>query len=121
MLNSKPDITALNHISDADKALVGQALRVAADGPFSPDWEFPIRFGFTRSEFRAVADAWPDVELECADVALVVNNALNNLLGYPHRQDSVWPQWISVGPSELDQLFCRIRKSSTESYFDRLE
>jgi hypothetical protein len=121
MLNSKPAIMELNNISDADKALVGQALRAAADGPFFPDWEFHILFGFTCSEFRAVAHAWPNVELNCADVALAVNNALNNLLGYPHRQQSVWAQWVSVGPSELDQLFCRLRKSSTESYFDRLK
>ena len=109
----------LSHISDSDKAVVGQALRAAVDGPFFPDWEFHTLFGLTRNEVRAVADAWPNVELNSADVSLAVNNALNNLLGYPHRQESVWSQWLSISSSELDELFCRLRRSPAESYFDR--
>jgi hypothetical protein len=36
-----------------------------------------------------------------ANVALAVNNSLNNLVGYPHGQDSVWSQWISVDRPKL--------------------
>ena len=81
----------LDRLSDADKALVGQALRAAVDGPFFPEWEFHTLFGLTRSEIRAIADAWPNVDLTSSDVALAANNALNNLLGYPHGQDSARP------------------------------
>lgn len=110
----------LHHISDSDGTLVGQALRAAVDGPFFPDWEFQTLFGLTRSEVRAVADAWPNVEWSRTEVVLAVNNALNNLLGYPHGQDSVWSEWISVSPRELDDLFCRLRGAVGERYFDRL-
>ncbi|MGB9067819.1 MAG: hypothetical protein WCC21_04560 [Candidatus Acidiferrales bacterium] len=91
------------HLSDADRAVLGQALRAAADGPFFDDEEFHTLFGLTRSEVRGVADAWPNVEFQSEDVQLAVNNSLNNLLGYPHRQDSVWSEWISVNPRQLDE------------------
>ena len=110
----------LHHISDSDKALVGEALRAAVDGPFFPDREFQTLFGLTRSEVRAVADTWPNVELNSTDVVLAVNNSLNNLLGYPHRQGHLSPRWISVSPLGLAELLCRLRKSSSESYFERL-
>src|ERR1700746_3012128 len=90
--------------SEKRRRLVGQALRAAVDGPFFPEWEFHTLFGLTRSEVRAVADAWPNVRLTSADVALAVNNSLNNLLGYPHGQDSVWSQWISAERPQLDEL-----------------
>jgi hypothetical protein len=106
----------LRHMSDADKALVGQALRAAANGPFFPDWEFHTLFGLTRSQVRAVADAWPNVELKSADVVLAVNNSLNNLLGYPHGQDSVWSEWISGERQELDLLLSRVRSAAAEGY-----
>jgi hypothetical protein len=110
----------LELISDADKALVGQALRAAADGPFFDEWEFQTLFGLTRSEVRAVADAWPNVELQSTNVHLAVNNTLNNLLGYPHRQDSVWSEWISVDRRQLDELFSRLRGGTGGSYFERM-
>lgn len=99
---------SLDHLSDADKALVGRALRAAVDGPFFPEWEFHTLFGLMRSEVRAVADAWPNIDLTTENVALAVNNSLNNLLGYPHRQDSVWSQWISVDRLKLSELLRRL-------------
>jgi len=105
----------LEHLPDAERAVVGQALRAAADGPFFDDDEFHTLFGLTRAEVRNVADAWPNVELQSEDVQLAVNNSLNNLLGYPHRQDSVWSEWISVNRRQLDELFSRLRGHAGES------
>jgi hypothetical protein len=110
----------LYRLSDVDTVLVGQALRAAVNGPFFPEWEFHTLFGLTRSEVRAVADAWPNVRLTSADVALAVNNSLNNLLGYPHGQDSVWSQWISAERPQLDELLSRLRGSAGENYLERL-
>jgi hypothetical protein len=108
----------LQQMLDSDKALVGQVLRAAAEGPFFPDWEFHSLFGLTRKEVRSFADAWPNVDLESADVALAINNALNNLLGYPHSEDAVWSQWISVDRTQLDQLLSRLRNATGVGYFD---
>lgn len=112
----------LDQLSDGDKAIVGQALRAAADGPFFPDWEFHTLFGLERSEMRALAEAWPwpRVDLASSNVATAVSNALNNLLGYPHGQDSAWFEWIRVGPAEVDRLLSRLQGPGNTSYFERM-
>ena len=109
-----------NSLSKAEKAIVGQALRAAADGPFFPDWEFHTLFGLERSDVRAIANAWPRCTASADKVALAVNNSMNHLLGYPHGEDAVWSQWISASPEELDGLLSRLRGRDNERYFDRL-
>ena len=120
MLDFRVQAVDLRHLSSGDKTLVGQVLRAAVDGPFFPEWEFHTLFGLTRSEVRAVADAWPNVDLTSENVALAINNSLNHLLGYPHGQDSDWSKWISADRSQLDDLLSRSRGSVGESYFERL-
>jgi hypothetical protein len=110
----------LDSLSDVDKAILGQALRAAADGPFFPDWEFHTLFGLERRKVRAIADAWPEPTASSDDVETAVNNSLNNLLGYPHQQDAVWSQWVSVDRHQLNKLFNRLRGLRDESYFDRM-
>jgi hypothetical protein len=110
----------LEQLSDADIAVIGQALRAAADGPFFDECEFHTLFGLTRSEVRDIADAWPNVELRSSNVHLAVNNSLNNLLGYPHRQDSVWSEWIPVNRRQLGELFSRLRGGADGSHFERM-
>jgi hypothetical protein len=108
VLDSPLHIMNIDHLSDADKAVVGQALRATADGPFFPEWEFHTLFGLARNEVRAVADAWPNVDSTDSNVALAVNNALTNLVGYPHGQEFAWPRWISVEPPALEALRRRL-------------
>jgi hypothetical protein len=54
-----------------------------------PDWEFGTIFGIERGEVKEVLNAWPDVTEEDEVVSLVLNNAMNNLLGYPHGCEDV--------------------------------
>jgi hypothetical protein len=109
-----------DNLSDVEKAILGQALRAAADGPFFPDWEFHTLFGLERGEVRAIADAWPAPTAHPNEVTAAVNNSLNMLLGYPHHKDAVWFQWISVDREHLNELFNRLRESRDERFFDRL-
>jgi hypothetical protein len=111
----------LDTLSDVDKVILGQALRAAVDGPFFPDWEFHTLFGLERSQVRAIADAWPEPDASSDDVELAVNNSLNHLLGYPHQQDAVWSQWISVDRRQLNELFNRVRGVRDEDYFGRMK
>ena len=106
--------------SDRDRSILGQALRAAADGPFFPDCEFHTLFGLQRSEVRGIADAWPELVASSAETDRALNNSLNNLLGYPHGQNAVWSQWISVDRQQLHELYARLRGRSDESYFDRI-
>lgn len=76
-------------------SLLGRSLRAAVDGPYFPDWEFETLMGLTRDEMRVFADAWPQTPPEtpngydsAAHAQMVaINNAANNLLGYPHGAD----------------------------------
>jgi hypothetical protein len=117
----EPKIMDLRNLSDADKTTIGQALRAAANGPFFPDWEFHTLFGLQRAEVRAIADGWPEPSAPPDNVARAVNNSLNNLLGYPHDEDAVWSQWLSVDRKQLSNIFNRLRGRQNESYFDRME
>ena len=96
-----------------------QAFRVsliaAARGPFFPDWEFSTLFGLERSEVGAIADSFSAATPLIGNVALALNNAMNNLLGYPHGQDEAWAQWLSVTPVELQAIYSHWRASGTEA------
>ena len=107
-------------LSDVDKAIVGQVLRAAADGPFFPDWEFHTLFGLKRSEVRAIADAWPETTASPEDVEIAVNNSLNNLLGYPHGMDADWSEWIPIDRHQLNELFNRLRHRRDQLFIDRM-
>jgi len=108
MLDSHAEAMDLDHLSSADRGIIGQALRAAADGPFFPDWEFHTLFGLARGEVRAIADSWPKPVRSAETVTTAVNNSFVNLLGYPHRQDAAWPKWLSVDRTQLKELFDRL-------------
>jgi hypothetical protein len=42
-----------------DEKVIGETLWGIAEGPFIPDWEFPITTGLEREEMHPVADEWP--------------------------------------------------------------
>jgi hypothetical protein len=114
--------------------IIGQCLRAVAYGPFlvdrnadDPRWEFHPLMGLTPKVFVAIADRWPNVELGDKDVQLAINNAMNNLLGYPHRCEPAWPQYISVPPAEVARVLDKWRRAkaqtdgqSSSGYFNRM-
>lgn len=93
----------------SDKTIYREAVVAAARGPFFPDWEFQTLFGLERAEVDAIANTFSDTTPLTGDVALAVNNAMANLLGYPHRQEAAWSQWLSVTPGELQAAMHRWR------------
>ena len=101
--------------STADTQAFKEALIAAAHGPFFPDWEFQALFGLERAEVASIAESFSSAMPITGDVALTLNNAMANLLGYPHGQDAVWSQWLSVPPAELQTIFSRCRASGNEA------
>src|SRR4051794_25289381 len=100
---------ALADLTDEEQRAVFECLTAAASGPFFPDWEFQTLFGVSRSDVKAVADAWPNVNEETESVSLAINNSMNNLLGYPHGRVRDWSRYISVGPAEVGRIFRKWR------------
>lgn len=73
-------------------------------------WEFHAIFGLQPEDVRRIADAWPTFDgVDPEDVDLAINNALNNLTGFPHRCEGVWGQYLSVDCDELLAVFRRWR------------
>jgi hypothetical protein len=99
----------------SDFQLLREALLAAARGPFFPDWEFHTLFGLNRADVESVADTFSQSTPLTGDVTLALNGVMNNLLGYPHQQDAVWAQWISVSPTELQAVFSTWRASRNEA------
>ena len=95
----------------SDFQVFREALLAAAHGPFFADWEFHTLFGLDRAGVESVADTFSPSTPLAGDVALALNNAMVNLLGYPHQQESVWAQWISVSPTELQAVFSKWKAS----------
>jgi hypothetical protein len=80
--------------------------------------------GFRKVELQQLIAQWPTVTDEEL-FALAVNNVLNNLLGYPHREWDAWREYSSATPQDLARLAARWRGESTldtsgHDYFDRL-
>ena len=110
----------LERLTQSESRIVAEVLRAAADGPFFPDGEFHTLFGLERQEVRNIAERWPLPIVDPQVVTVAVNNAFNNLLGYPHRKDDVWSEWISVDRPALNELFNKLRKRAGENYFHRM-
>lgn len=116
--------SALDRLSATDVEVVRQCLAAAVAGPFFPDWEFYALFGLEREDVAKVLERWPD-PANPKDQDLAVNNALNHLLGYPHRKEQVWSEFIPVPRSEVAAVLTRWRGDdawdpSPRGHFDRL-
>ena len=88
--------------------VVRECLDAAVRGPFFPDWEFSTLFGLEGDEMAAVLAEWSSASDEhLQDVA--VNNAMNMLLGYPHKEsEETWRCFISVPPIEVAAMLARL-------------
>ncbi|MEO1255294.1 MAG: hypothetical protein AAFY41_10470 [Bacteroidota bacterium] len=99
----------LKQLTSEEKCIVGECLRAAAFGPFFPDWEFHNIFGVDREEAIRVAESWPNVEETDIIIGYVINDSINNLLGYPHRKQDEWENYISVSPKQVYDVYKKFR------------
>ena len=112
---------SLSDLTDREREIVHRCLRVAADeSSIFPDWEFHTLFGFYRPEFVAIADRWPRLDESSRDVSDAINNAMNHLLGYPHKWHKEWSSHFDFTRDELLEVFGKWRGSQTWSYVECL-
>ncbi|HUR28971.1 MAG TPA: hypothetical protein VM509_12350, partial [Planctomycetota bacterium] len=78
------------------REIVGRCLLAAAEGPYFPDEEFEVLFGLTRDEVTEIARAWPAVDESSGHVQLAINDALANLLGYPHGRTAALERSVAA-------------------------
>jgi len=96
-----------DQLTPRDVAIIGDALRLAADGPLFPDWEFQTLFGIERDDVRDVATRWPNVDVKDDIVQLAVLGSLNLFVGYPHGYDELLEKTLGVDTQFIRELFGR--------------
>jgi hypothetical protein len=103
----------LNALSEEERRVVLECMRASIEGPFFPDWEFASLFGVARSDLARIVAAWPKLDEDAEEVALAINNSMNNLLGYPHGCERDWSRFLSVPPREVERIFLKWRAPSS--------
>ncbi len=113
-------------LSSEEIKVIQECLKAAAYGPFfiknnpkySPFVEIHSIFGLSMERLRAIADNFPNDDMNPDDVKLAINNSFNNLLGYPHRcSNEIWSKYISISKKELSNFFEKWRNVRVENYF----
>ena len=104
-------VMSLLDLRGHEREIVFECLGAAVDGPFFPDDDFHTIFGLEREDVAEIVKSWPDVDDSDEDVSTAINNAMNNLLGYPHGREDAWDDFISVSPEEV---FCKWRGEAIE-------
>lgn len=108
---------ALVDLSGEEKTVVYDCLRCVASGKvILHDWEFETIMGLEVSEFLAVVVQWPDVDDSDTVVYLAINNAMNNLLGYPHGKEL--SRYMDASRPEIARIFTKWRGRQVQSYFN---
>jgi len=97
-------------LSGEEWDLILRCLKAATEGPFFPEWEFPILFGLTREEVRSVWASSTGLDTQDATVRLAINNSFANLLGYPHGEREAWDRLISAPRGEVVRIFGKWRE-----------
>ena len=121
-------------LTPADREVIRLCLAATVDGPFFDDREFHTLFGLHRTDVASVLAKWPAEPsvvpgtYESAEPAqrVAVNNALNNLLGYPHGyRGEAFLQLVGASETQVAATLSRWRGNEeldpdAKGYFNRL-
>ena len=96
----------LADLDGGERQAVFECLKcVAAGFVIQHDAEFQTIMGVEVSVVKSVVDAWPNLDDSDDIVRLVINNSMNNLLGYPHGKHLEWERYNPVPLSEVARIF----------------
>jgi hypothetical protein len=98
-----------DELTKRDKQIIGECLNALANGPFIPDWEFPIICSFEREEMAQLAAKYPHDE-DSEDMLYAIDDAMNNLTGYPHHQENELAKRVSAPLEEIKAVYRKWRR-----------
>lgn len=96
-------------MTDRDRYIIQHCLNAIASEVFVDGDEFEVITGVPFANFKAVQGAYPDVDDDHDTVALAINGALGNLLGYPHGRERRWNEFIPVSREDVEDVYTRWR------------
>jgi len=100
---------ALKDLTKKERKIIAECLVASAAGPFFDDDEFHILFGLSKNQMLAIVERLPNIDDSDELTIIAINNSLNNLLGFPHRNKKVWAKYISVKSNELSRIYNKWR------------
>jgi hypothetical protein len=100
------------NLKPEEREIIAECLAACVRGPFFDSREeFHTLFGLWPEEVEEITEEWPADNEENGRVHRAVNNALNNLLNYPHGcTGDTWSQHISAPPQKVEQIFQKWKK-----------
>lgn len=104
-----------DQLTEHDKQIIKECLDAFANGSFIPDWEFHILCGFHREEVAKLAAIYPNEE-NSKDMIRAINNAMNNLTGYPHRKEGELAKRVSVPRGEITVVYAKWRHLNSNRF-----
>jgi hypothetical protein len=88
-----------------------EAVRAVAEGPFlNASGDLHTLTGFGQEELIFIVESFETADDSEEDHALAINNCLNALLNFPHKQDHRWSEVISIPKSELAIIYDKWRR-----------
>ncbi|MGB2832318.1 MAG: hypothetical protein WBC07_05160 [Methylotenera sp.] len=102
----------LADLTEKERQVVFECLKcVAAGKVILHDWEFQTLFGITASAFKKIAKDVPKIDDSNIRVRMAINNAMNNLLGYPHGYHEKWAEVMPIPLAEIERVFTKWRNN----------
>lgn len=98
----------ISNLSQLERQTIGECLRATTFGDFFPDWEFETLFGVSRNKVKKIAEQWPNVDWGDQYIRAIIINSLGQLLGYPHGQEQLWSEYITVSPEEVKKTLDKL-------------
>jgi hypothetical protein len=96
----------LTKLSDKERQIIFQSMNAILRGRFL-EGEFRTRLGIEPEELEQIAVAYPNVDDSDDDsnVALAINNCLNEVCYGIGFSDRDWSQWFVVSRSEVEDVY----------------
>lgn len=103
----------LADLTDDERAVVFECLKCVAAGEIiQHDWEFPTLMGIEVDAFKQLVQKLPHIDDTSEQVNIAINNAMNNLLGYPHGHHQHWEQYMPISLDEIERVLIKWRKKA---------
>lgn len=97
-----------NNLPENEKDMVLKCLIAATEGPFFPDWEFGTIMCCNRDKIREVINKWDELDKSSDEITTIMISVMNNLTGYPHREEEALKQYVSVDEATLREIMDKL-------------
>lgn len=101
---------SLDNLTDDERSVVFKCLECVAAGKIiAHDWEFQTIMGIEVLAFKRLVKVLPKIDDSKPKVKIAINNAMNNLLGYPHGYHQKWAEVMPIPLVEIERVFIKWR------------